>query len=190
MSRESRIELILAVVKGVVFMARGCRSYNDYVAKVKRWLKAYNMFTITIENLQENIADKERELDYDVNAPVSRYDDVAGGKSELTTLQRAADPHKHIRQEIEDMKQSIFEIQASIRKIDRALDGLSETDRRLIEGHYFQGMAWEKLGSELFYSEKWARERAGKAVREMAIMIFGPKASGQRGRQLQYLFAR
>ena len=51
-------------------------------------------------------------------------------------------------------------------------------------------MAWEKLGSELFYSEKWARERAGKAVREMAIMIFGPKASGQRGRQLQYIFAR
>ncbi len=190
MSRESRIELILAVMKGAVFMARGCKSYNDYTLTVKRWLKSYNRFSITIENLQEGIADKQHELDHDVNAPVSRYDAVAGGTSELNMVERAAGRHMHIRQEIEDMKQSIFEIQASMRKIDRALDGLSETDRRLVEGHYFQGMAWEKLGSELFYSEKWARERAGKAVKEMAIMIFGPKASGQRGRQLQYIFAR
>lgn len=171
-------------------MARGCKSYNDYTLTVKRWLKSYNRFSITIENLQEGIADKQHKLDHDVNAPVSRYDAVAGGTSELNTVERAADRHMHVRQEIEDMKQSIFEIQASMRKIDRALDGLNETDRRLVEGHYFQGMAWEQLGSEMFYSEKWARERAGKAVREMAIMIFGPKAAGQKGRQLQYIFAR
>lgn len=171
-------------------MARGCRSYNDYVATVKRWLKAYNMFTITIENLQENIADKERELDYDVNAPVSRYDVVAGGKSELTTVERAADRHMHIRQEIEDMKQSILDIQSSMRKVDRALEGLGETDRHLVEGHFLQGISWEQLGDEMHYSEKWARERAGKAVKEMAIMIFGPKAIGRKDRHLQYIFAR
>ena len=182
--------MILAVMKGAVFMARGCKSYNDYTLTVKRWLKSYNRFSITIENLQENIADKERELDHDVNAPVSRYDAVAGGTSELNTVERAADRHMHIRQEIEDMKQSILDIQSSMRKVDRALEGLGETERHLVEGHFLQGMSWEQLGDEMYYSEKWARERAGKAVKEMAIMIFGPKAAGNKEVQLQYIFAR
>lgn len=167
------------------------RGYNDYVITVRRWLKNYNRFGITIENLRDDIKQKQKEMEHDVNAPVSHYGNApAGGKAELNTVESSASRHIAIQKEIDDTLSAIADIELVMRKIDRAISGLNDTDRRLIEGHYIQSLSWEHLGNEMFYSEKWARERAGKAVKEMAVMIFGPKASGNKEVQLQFIFAR
>lgn len=167
------------------------RGYNDYVITVRRWLKNYNRFGITIENLRDDIEQKQKEIEHDVNAPVSHYGNApVGGKAELNVVESSASRHIAMRKEIDDTLSAIADIELVMRKIDRAISGLTDIDKRLVEGHYIKYESWEKLGSEMFYSEKWARERAGKAVKEMAVMIFGPKAAGNKEVQLQFIFAR
>lgn len=167
------------------------RGYNDYVITVRRWLKNYNRFGITIENLKDDIKCKEQEMEHDVNAPISHYGNApVGGASELNIVESSASKHIAMRKEIDDTLSAIADIELVMRKIDRAISGLNDIDRRLVEGHYIKSVSWEELGSEMYYSEKWARERAGKAVREIAIMIFGPKAAGNKEVQLQFIFAR
>lgn len=167
------------------------RCYNDYVITVRRWLKNYNRFGITIENLRDDIKQKQKEIEHDVNAPISHYGNApAGGKADLNTVESSASRHVAIRKEIDDTLSAIAEIELVMRKIDRAVSGLNDIDKRLITGHYIESASWEQLGDEMHYSEKWARERAGKAVKKMAIMIFGPKAAGNKEVQLQFIFSR
>lgn len=156
------------------------RAYNEYVNVVRNRLRNYKQFEITIENLKAGIAAKEEDLKSDVNAPISKYGDMpSGGKPELNAVESAAERHMMIRREIDGDLHAIADIERAMDMIERAISGLNDVDQRLIKGHYFDGLTWEELGSELYYSEKWARERAGKAVKEMAGMIFGPKAVGR-----------
>lgn len=166
------------------------RGYNDYVITVKRWLKNYNKFAITIANIKDDIDQKERQMKLDVNAPISKYGGMpSGGKPELNAVESMAERHMHMHDEIEKELQSISNIELTMRKIDRAISGLADNEQQLIKGHYFDGKTWSELGDELYYSEKWARERAYKATKQMAIMIFGPKAAGDETVQLQFIFA-
>lgn len=165
------------------------RAYNEYVNTVKNRLRNYNQFKITLANLRDSIAAKRDAIEHDVNAPISKYGGMpSGGKPELNAVESAAEHHMIMRDEIDSDLRNIAAIELTMRKIDRAISGLSETDQRLIKGHYFEGLSWEELGCELYYSEKWARERAGKAVKQMAGMIFGPKAVGQPV-QTQFIFS-
>ena len=74
---------------------------------------------------------------------------------------------------MEEMRRRCDEMEAMIRTVDYALESLNDVDAELIRRHYIDGETWEAVSSELFYSEKWARERAGKAVRDVALMLFG-----------------
>lgn len=151
------------------------KEYNDYVAIVKRWLKNYNRFKITIENLNEEIKACEEMQKLDVTAGIAKYGDMpSGGFSELNNVESSASTHEQRQKHIESMKQSVQAIERILRKVDRSLEGLSGTDAHLIKGHYIEKKTWAELGNENFYTEKWARVHGGKAVKQMAAMIFGP----------------
>ena len=166
------------------------KEYNDYVSTVRRWLKNYTKFKITLANLEDEIEAKTKELETDINAPIAKYStEPGGGFAELNGIESAASKHEFIRAEIEEMKKSVESIKRCIRKIDRALTGLSAEDNRLITGYYIENMTWDELGREFAYTEKWARVHGSKAIREMAIMIFGPSAGGDSDMQLRFVFA-
>lgn len=165
------------------------KCYNDYVETTKRWLKNYSRFALTIENLQEEIQHKREMMQMDVAAPIARYDNMpSGGMPELNAVEMAAQRHMEWERDIADLEQGIEEIKLYQRKIDRALQGLNETGRHLIEGHYMQHKTWLTLGEELYYSEKWAREKALEAIKQMAFMIFGAKAVPLDGKPVSFVF--
>lgn len=162
------------------------KEYNDYVQTTKRWLKNYNKFRITIENLQDDIASLRKQNETDANAPIAKYgDSLGGGTPELNTVETLAYRHSVREAEIAEKEQSIEAIERTMRKIDRAFDGLDGTDYALVHGYYIENKPWELVGSENFFSEKWAQERGSRAVRKMAEMIFGVKTD----QQLRFVFA-
>lgn len=153
------------------------KEYSDYIQAVKSYLRNYTKFKVTIANLQDSIHTWTKEIETDVNAPISKYgDELGGGTPELNAVEAAASRHEKLHARIDNARKSIERISCTLRNVDRALANLSDEDREIIEGHYFQRKSWKFLGTEHYYTEKWACGRARKAVQDMAFMIFGDKA--------------
>ena len=160
--------------------------YNDYVGMTKRYLKSYNQLRITAKNLDEDIEASQVMLQ-DESVAISRYGgEMGGGSGELNAVEAAADRRTKMKQQIEDMKRDQAEIERVLRKIDRALEGLSDGDRDLVQGHFIDGYSWQQLGNKAYCTEKWARDKGNKALKEVAFMVFGVCV---RPRQLRFVFA-
>ena len=163
------------------------REYGDYIRETRQYLKKYNQLKISVQNLDDEIRAQEMLLESE-SIPSVRYGDdaVSGGRGELNVTEAAADRRIKAENRIERMRQEKNELERILRKIDRALDGVSELDCDLIRGHYINGESWQVLGGRYFFSEKWARDRGGRALREVAYMVFGIYVGA---RQMRFVFS-
>ena len=142
----------------------------DYIKLTRQYLKKYNQLKIAVQNLDDEIHAQEMLLESESISSVRYGDDaVSGGRGELNVTEAAADRRIKTEKRIDRMRQEKAELERILRKIDRALDGVSELDC----GHYINGESWQALGDRHFCSEKWARDRGGRALREVAYMVFG-----------------
>lgn len=162
------------------------REYDDYIKLTRQYLKKYNQLKIAVQNLADEIHAQEMLLESE-SIPSVRYgDDVIGGSSgELNVTEAAADRRIEAEKRIERMRQEKDELERILRKVDRALEGVSELDCDLVRGHYINGESWQALGDRHFCSEKWARDRGGRALREVAYMVFGIYVGP---RQMRFVF--
>jgi hypothetical protein len=146
----------------------------DYIKLTRQYLKKYNQLKIAVQNLDDEIHAQEMLLESESISSVRYGDDaVSGGRGELNVTEAAADRRIKTEKRIDRMRQEKAELERILRKIDRALDGVSELDCDLVRGHYINGESWQALGDRHFCSEKWARDRGGRALREVAYMVFG-----------------
>lgn len=153
------------------------KEYNDYVQITKEYLKRYQEFKATVENLNDEIEAQEHFLNAGPSAPIPKYgDDSGGGTNELTPAEAEAAKRIAIREKIESKRHEVERIERVIRKVDRALEALTTEDRQLVEGFYLQHKTWKELSIEHYMTEKWARVTAGRVVKRMAGMIFGMAA--------------
>lgn len=153
------------------------REYSDYIEATRGYLKRYNQFKVTIANLEDDIDALEHAIEEDTAAPISKYgDQPGGGTPELNTVELAAARHAKMEEAIHKDKESIKNIEHILRKVDRAINELKPDDQFLIKGHFLQHRSWGELSAEKYFTEKWARERSRKAIKQMAFMIFGNRA--------------
>ena len=147
---------------------------RDYVKEARNYLKKYGQIKVTIENLKDDITMWQEELELDIAAPITKYDSQPGGSmSPMTPVEAAAARHDKLIAMIRDNERQIKDLERIIRKIDRAIGGLEPDDQFLIRGHFIDRKKWGALSAEKFFTEKWARERSRKAIKEIAFMIFG-----------------
>lgn len=71
------------------------------------------------------------------------------------------------------MKARRDELERMVRAIDRALESLCYEDAELLKGRYMQGRSWAEVAERLNYTEKWTKEKGGKLLRDVALMVFG-----------------
>ena len=162
------------------------KEYNDYVGMTRRYLKSYKQFQITIENLSEDI-NAQKQLLNSFSVPISRYgDEPGGGTSELNQVEAAAYHRDETKKKILELEGNIAELERILHKLDRAMEGLGEQDKDIIKSYYIEGDSWQQIGHKNYYTEKWARDRGNRALKDMAFMIFGIVAKPQ---QLRFVFA-
>lgn len=162
------------------------KEYSDYIQTTRTYLKRYNQFKATIENLQDDIDGLKQAIEHDVAAPISRYgDEPGGGTPELNVVEAAAARHAAMNKRIAEAQASIDSISRIIRKVDRALGALPDEDKRLIVGHYIDRKSWRQLGREEYLTEEWACEKARRAVKEMSFTIFAKQDEQQ---ELRFVF--
>lgn len=146
---------------------------RDFIKETRDCLKQYNQFRVAIENLKDDIADLQEELEMDTAAPIAKYDSAGGGNSTNTPVEAAAARRDKLMAMIRDNERQIKNLERIIRKIDRAINELKPDDQWLIRGHFIEHHRWAELSAEKFFTEKWARERSRKAIKQIAFMVFG-----------------
>ena len=163
--------------------------YNDYISITRRWLKDYNLFKVTVKNMNQDIEAQQKILDYGPVAPIAKYgDSVPGGEAELNSVETATDDRIKRQEEIYKTMLNRDDIQRHIDRIDSAVDSLDAEDREIIQEHYFEGDSWEHIGHNRHYSEQWARKKGGKALKQVAFILFGLKAKPPE--QIKFVFAQ
>ena len=146
---------------------------GDCIKETKRILGQYNKMKVAVQNLAEEIEARTAALQGE-SVAIARYgDEPTGGTAELTATEAAAARRMMAAQEIAEMKERKQDMERTLRAVDRALSCLSANDERLVRGRYINGYAWWQVAREAGYTEKWARDRGGRALRDVALMLFG-----------------
>ena len=150
------------------------REYGDYIRDTKRILGSYNKMKVAVTNLTEEIDAQEAVLRDESIASIRYGDDrISGGTRELTSTEAAAVKRIRLEGRIADMKARRDEIERTVRAIDRAFESLDDPDVELLQGRYMRGQSWIEIADALNYTEKWAQEKGGKVLRDVALMLFG-----------------
>ena len=149
------------------------REYGDYIRETKRILGSYNKMKVAVMNLTEEMEAIERLLQDEGIAAVRYGDEVGRGAGELTATEAAAARRIKLEGHIADMRIRRDEMERTIRAIDRAFESLDDADVELLWGRYMQGLSWIEIADALNYTEKWAQEKGGKVLRDVALMLFG-----------------
>lgn len=151
-------------------------SVNDhggYIKETKRILRNYNKMKVAVVNLSEEIEALETELRSE-SVAIARYgDEPQGGTSEMNATESAANRRIKTGERLVMLRQRKDEIERTLRAVDRALECLSDEDERLIRGRYINGYAWWQVAQKLCYTEKWVRDKGGKVLGDVAMMVFG-----------------
>ena len=150
------------------------REYGDYIRETKRLLRSYNKMKVAALNLTEEIDAQEAVLRDESIASIRYGDDrISGGTRELTSTEAAAVKRIRLEGRIADMKARRDEIERTVRAIDRAFESLDDADVELLQLRYMGGLSWVEVAERLNYTEKWAQEKGGKVLRDVALMLFG-----------------
>lgn len=147
--------------------------HGDCIKETKRILGQYNKMKVAVQNLAEEIEARTAALQGE-SVAIARYgDEPMGGTSELTATEAAAERRMKTTADITVMEQRKQDMERTLRAVDRALSCLSADDERLVRGRYIDGYAWWQVAREAGYTEKWARDKGGRALRDVALMVFG-----------------
>ena len=146
---------------------------GDCIKETKRILGQYNKMKVAVQNLAEEIEARTAALQGESIA-IARYgDEPTGGTAELTATEVAAERRMKTTADIAVMEQRKQDMERTLRAVDRAMECLSNADERLIRKRYIDGYAWWQVAREAGYTEKWAKERGGKVLQDVALMLFG-----------------
>jgi hypothetical protein len=164
------------------------KEYNDYFKVVRRWLKEYNNFKEMVAAMDADIESQTELLKRadDLTAPIAKYDGMPrGGSGELNAVELAAQERIRRQNAIYRERLNRDELQRILDRIDRALRILPQEDREVLVEFYIENQPWDKIGNSRNYSERWARDKGGKALKSLAFFIFGVRAKPQ---QLTFVF--
>jgi hypothetical protein len=150
---------------------------NDYAKKVRTYLDQYNLFQTAIKNLQEEAAAQQARLS-DYKLSITKYGDepIVSGGLQVSQTENAVEQRIKIEEKIKRINLDIASLECIVNKLDRAIDGLPSEEHDLIVGYFLEGRTWQMIAQKLYISEKWAREKSGKAIKEIAFMMFGSVA--------------
>ena len=147
--------------------------HGDCIKETKCILGRYNKMKVAVQNLTEEIEARTAALQGE-SVAIARYGDTpTGGTAELTATEAAAARRMRAAADIAEMAKRKQDMERTLRAVDRALSCLSANDEWLVRGRYIDGYAWWQVAREARYTEKWARDKGGRALRDVALMMFG-----------------
>lgn len=140
---------------------------NKY-AKVEQLLSNYKMLEISIRNMKQEIEYIEKEdgmsgISYDgiSTSPTNQCKSATEGIA-LSNMEK-----------IHFLEHSIERATRQIEKVDRALEGLEEIEKQIINEKYINSRQWWQVAGIVKYSESWCKQIRRRAISKLIIGIYG-----------------
>ncbi|MGJ0848168.1 hypothetical protein ACR77J_15870 [Tissierella praeacuta] len=145
---------------------------HNYYKETEYLLYNYKMFQISIKNMQNEIESLEKEdgtsaINYSgvQTSPTNKF----SSSTESTALS--------ISERIDYLEHSIKRTKSKLDRIDKAIEGLTEKEKDIITKKYIEGKQWYVVAYNVSYSERQCRNIRTKAIKKIAIGIFGEVAT-------------
>lgn len=140
----------------------------DNYSKVEELLKNYKMMKINIENIEEKIEFTKG----DIGLKGIVYDGISTSptneiKSSVETTVLS------IQEEVHFLTRNIERLTMTIESVDRALEGLEETERNVVIEKYVNAKQWWEVASIVRYSERHCKNIRKRAIDKMIVGIYG-----------------
>lgn len=150
---------------------------NDYVSITRKYLREYHLYTQYLNNARATLADIDRQLTTESIKTSKFGGEPGGGTSELNAIEAAASKRMELEEKRRAVCDEMFSVERIISYIRGSLPKLTSEKQALIRGFYFDNLPYKELAREHAYCEQWCRKLIRQAEREIAVMIFGAKAS-------------
>ncbi|WP_427340634.1 sigma factor-like helix-turn-helix DNA-binding protein [Caloranaerobacter sp. DY30410] len=141
---------------------------EKYYRATEKLLYNYKMLKVSIENMKAEIEELKKES----GITGINYEGEKTSETHKITQPTEEQSLRNITQEYL-LRKRIEITQNKIDRIDRALEGLNETERKIVVMRYIEGMQWFKIAYEVNYNERWCKELRKRAIEKLAIGIYG-----------------
>lgn len=146
---------------------------NDYIKLTKGYLRNYVYYKQAVKNLELDISDIEQELN-STGVKISKYSaDIGGGAGVLNETESNAANRIDLNNELNIKKKELLRIKLHINKLEAALDTLPNQEHDVIKFHFIDRLTYMQISDELYFSERWVRNKINAGVKAIAIMLFG-----------------
>lgn len=135
--------------------------------KVENLLYNYKMLKISIENKQQEIEYLKEE---DGLSGIS-YDDISTSPTNKFSSS-TEDTALSNTEKIHYLEHSIEGIRRQIESIDRAMEGLTDTERIVIQEKYINSKQWWQVSSVVHLGERQCRNIRKAAIEKMIIGMY------------------
>lgn len=143
---------------------------NKY-EKVEELLKNYKMMKISIENMKQEIEYIKQNED---GISGIDYDGISTSKTHKFTSM-VEDTVLSRSEKIHYLERNIAHNKRQIKKVDKAMEGLSDDERTVIIGKYIEGKQWWQVAGMVRYSETHSKRIRRNAINKLIIGIYGKK---------------
>ncbi len=149
---------------------------SEKIRVVEQLLRKYTVTKTYIDNLHADIKEYEDLLQLPAVPKVPSLSPAPRESSEpLSQEEREYLKKEEITENVRKMQAELTKIEPVIKRLERSLEALTETDRRIIEARYINGYSWPMVARAAYSSEGYVRKRSKMVIELIADMILGPK---------------
>ena len=163
-------------------------SYNDYEKTVYGYLRNYRQFKGQLSSLRIEIEGVEEQIRSIGDAKISKYGDApVGGYDELSEVERAVVRRMKLEERLPILRENYIRIQTLLRRIDNALQLMSDTHRTILCRKFMDGERWYQVAQATGYSERSCQYLAREAITVLTKTLFPEAVEGQRSLDFVFL---
>lgn len=149
---------------------------SEKIRTVEQLLSKYTVTKTYINNLYADIEDYEARLQLPAAPKVPSLSPTPRGSGKsLSQEEREYLKREEMTENVRKMQAELGKIEPMIKRLERSLEALTETDRRIIELRYINDYSWPMVARAAYSSEGYVRKRSKMVIELMADMILGPK---------------
>ena len=147
---------------------------SEKIRTVEQLLSKYTVTKTYINNLYADIEDYEARLQLPAAPKVPSLSPTPRGSGKsLSQEEREYLKREEMTENVRKMQAELGKIEPMIKRLERSLEALTETDRRIIELRYINGYSWPMVARAAYSSDGYVRKRCATVIELMTDMMFG-----------------
>ncbi len=141
---------------------------KKYYKRLENDLYNYKYLKLSIQNIKQDIADYQG----DDGVSSIQFDkiQISSTNAFSSVVENATISNT---EKLDFLEHCMNRAELVINKIDKAMEILEEDERKVISLFYIDNQQWYKVAYQLHFNERWCRQIRSRAMRKMAIAIYG-----------------